>query len=47
MLIYPGADDSLIDFELVEQLGLSTEELKEAIEATTLDGLSSSGDFSQ
>ncbi|XP_064803265.1 uncharacterized protein LOC135521268 [Oncorhynchus masou masou] len=35
-----GADDSFIDADLVEQLGLSKEQLPEAIEATTLNGSS-------
>ena len=35
-----GADGSFIDADLVEQLGLSKEQLPEAIEATTLNGSS-------
>ena len=35
-----GSDDSFIDADLVEQLGLSKEQLPEAIEATTLNGSS-------
>uniref|UniRef100_A0AAQ4RF45 Gypsy retrotransposon integrase-like protein 1 n=1 Tax=Gasterosteus aculeatus aculeatus TaxID=481459 RepID=A0AAQ4RF45_GASAC len=37
-LIDSGADDSFMDADLVEQLGLSEEGLPEAIEATTLNG---------
>ena len=37
-LVNSGADDSFMDADLVEQLGLSKEQLLEAIEATTLDG---------
>ena len=37
-LVDSGADDSFMDAGLVEQLGLSKEQLPEAIEATTLDG---------
>uniref|UniRef100_A0A8C9XZN5 Retrotransposon gag domain-containing protein n=1 Tax=Sander lucioperca TaxID=283035 RepID=A0A8C9XZN5_SANLU len=38
ILIDSGADDSFMDADLVEQLGLSKEQLPEAIEATTLNG---------
>ncbi len=37
-LIDSGADESFLDTTLVRQLGLTTEQLKEPLEASTLDG---------